>query len=107
MSTMTDQLRVIVLANKSKARVPEELDELLPWLSQRAKVVAVPDITMTADEFIEEGQWQEQLTGQLAVTQNGTLTSTVPAHGVRVFVRNQPISNVAFTRALLDQMDRQ
>lgn len=64
-------------------------------------------ITMTADEFIEEGQWQEQLTGQLAVTQNGTLTSTVPAHGVRVFVRNQPISNVAFTRALLDQMDRQ
>ena len=64
-------------------------------------------VTMTADEFVETGQWQEQLTGKVAEAQNGTLTSTVPAHSVRVYVRNQPISNAAFTRALLDQMDRQ
>ena len=64
-------------------------------------------IPITPDEFVEPGQWQEQLTGKVAEAQNGTLTSTVPAHSVRVYVRNQPISNAAFTRALLNQMDRQ
>ena len=58
-------------------------------------------------QFVEEGQWQEQLTGNTTATQNGTLASTVPAHSVRVFVRNKPISNGAFTRALLNQMQRQ
>jgi glycosidase len=64
-------------------------------------------VAMTADKFVEAGVWQEQLTGKVAETLNGTLISTVPAHSARVYVRNQPISNPAFTQALLNQMARQ
>lgn len=64
-------------------------------------------VTLTADEFVEAGEWQEQLTGQPVETRQGTLTGTVPAHSVRVFVRNQPIRDQAFIQALLNQMARQ
>lgn len=62
---------------------------------------------MTADQYVEAGDWQELVTGQTVVAENGTLSASVPAHGVRVLVRNAPISNQAFTQVLLAQMARQ
>ncbi len=88
MSATTDQIRVIVLANKSKAQVPEELDQLLPWLSQRAKVVAVPDITMTADEDL---QWPQ---ADLAVVLGGD--GTMLAQARRILDLTIPLLGVNF-----------
>ncbi len=38
--------RVIILANKDKPPVTEALAELRPWLNQRAKIVAEPDLSL-------------------------------------------------------------
>ncbi|OFI35371.1 cyclomaltodextrin glucanotransferase [Alteromonas lipolytica] len=62
---------------------------------------------MSASKFVESGTWQEQVTGQSVVVDNGALTSEVPGHSVRVFVRNGAVANPAFTQALLTQMSRQ
>ena len=45
------KLKLIILANRSKARVTEALTVLRPWLSLKADIVAEPDIrALTADD---------------------------------------------------------
>ncbi|TPV61083.1 cyclomaltodextrin glucanotransferase [Aestuariibacter sp. GS-14] len=62
---------------------------------------------MQADTFVDSGEWQERITGSSVLVSNGALSATVPAHGVRVFVKNGPVTSNAFTQVLLEQMARQ
>ncbi len=64
-------------------------------------------IEMRAVKFVDAGEWQELVTDTgITATDNG-ISATVPAHGVRVFVKNGPVQSKAFEQALLDQMARQ
>ena len=64
-------------------------------------------LVMVADTFVEPGKWKEWVTGEdLTVSEQG-ITATVPAHGVRVFVKNGTLQSADFEQALLTQMARQ
>ena len=64
-------------------------------------------LVMVADTFVEPGKWKEWVTGEdLTVSEPG-ITATVPAHGVRVFVKNGTLQSADFEQALLTQMARQ
>lgn len=64
-------------------------------------------VQLTAKTFVEAGEWQELVTDTATEANEAGLSATVPAHSVRVFVRNKPIKSPAFTEALLNQMARQ
>ena len=54
MSTPSNSMRVLVLANKAKAQVAEALEALRPWLAEHVRIVAEPDIgSITRDVAIE------------------------------------------------------
>ena len=54
MSASPPSIRVLVLANKVKSQVTEALETLRPWLAERARIVAEPDIeSLARDEAIE------------------------------------------------------
>ncbi|MBY5990795.1 alpha-amylase family glycosyl hydrolase [Ferrimonas balearica] len=59
--------------------------------------------TMTASEHLQAGQWREALTGEIRELSEGDqLTSLVPAHGVRVYLRDGALEG----EALLAELDR-
>ncbi|MAE65525.1 MAG: hypothetical protein CMJ18_14740 [Phycisphaeraceae bacterium] len=51
---MAAPFRVVVLANKLKKEVTDALTDLRPWLEQRARIVAEPDITSLDPEGASE-----------------------------------------------------
>ena len=64
-------------------------------------------LVMVADTFVESGKWKEWVTGEDVTVSEQGITATVPAHGVRVFVKNGTIQSADFEQALLTQMARQ
>tara|TARA_Y100001947_G_scaffold159347_1_gene176215 strand:+ start:1508 stop:3181 length:1674 start_codon:yes stop_codon:yes gene_type:complete len=63
-------------------------------------------LVMVADTFVESGKWKEWVTGEDVTVSEQGITATVPAHGVRVFVKNGTIQSADFEQALLTQMAR-
>lgn len=64
-------------------------------------------LVMVADTFVESGKWKEWVTGEDVTVSEQGITATVPAHGVRVFVKNGTLQSADFEQALLTQMARQ
>lgn len=64
-------------------------------------------LVMVADTFVESGKWKEWVTGEEVTVSEQGITATVPAHGVRVFVKNGTLQSADFEQALLTQMARQ
>ena len=64
-------------------------------------------LVMVADTFVEPGKWKEWVTGEDVTVSEQGITATVPAHGVRVFVKNGSLQSADFEQALLTQMARQ
>lgn len=61
------------------------------------------DAVFSIDQYLSAGQWTDAVSGEsVSVSNSGTLETTVPGHGVRVMVLNQPVSNPA----LLDELRR-
>ena len=64
-------------------------------------------LVMVADTYVEPGKWKEWVTGEDVTISEQGITATVPAHGVRVFVKNGTLQSADFEQALLTQMARQ
>ncbi len=64
-------------------------------------------LVMVADTYVEPGKWKEWVTGEDVTVSEQGITATVPAHGVRVFVKNGALQSADFEQALLTQMARQ
>ncbi|MDC8830960.1 alpha-amylase family glycosyl hydrolase [Alteromonas gilva] len=62
---------------------------------------------LTATKFVADGQWQELVSDDVVTVSHGELSALVPAHGLKVFVRNQAITDEDFRAALVARMSRQ
>jgi len=71
----TQPPRILILANHAKAQVTHALEELRPWLSQRAKIVAEPKI----DDLIDPDATVEFPPADLAIVLGGDGTMLVLA----------------------------
>ena len=54
MSSRSEPLRLIILANKLKESVNQALEEIRPWLRQKARIVAEPDIVSLTPDVVGE-----------------------------------------------------
>ena len=64
--------------------------------------------SFNVSQFMQEGQWQEQLGGESQqIQEGGSLLSTVAANGVQVWVRDGAITGDELMATLADQMKRQ
>lgn len=55
--------------------------------------------TMSVERLVEPGEWRDAITNEV-VNIDATLTADVPAHGVRVLLRNAPLTNPKLRHAL-------
>ncbi|NVK56053.1 MAG: cyclomaltodextrin glucanotransferase [Alteromonadaceae bacterium] len=62
---------------------------------------------LSTSTYVENGTWQELVSKETVSITDGRISALVPAHGVSVFVRNEPITNEAFRAQLMAQMSRQ
>ena len=64
--------------------------------------------TMSVSQFLQEGQWQEQLSGKsLTIAEGDSLSSTVSANGVQVWVREGEVTTPSLIAAMTAQMQVQ
>jgi glycosidase len=64
--------------------------------------------SFNVSQFMQKGQWQEQLSGESQqIQEGGSLLSTVPANGVQVWVRDGAITGDKLMATLTDQIKRQ
>lgn len=57
------------------------------------------EATISVSEHLEPGEWRDALTGEVEVV-GSTISAKVAAHGVRVFLRDAPVTREATRRAL-------
>lgn len=58
-------------------------------------------------DYLEPGEWRAASGGQtLAIAENGVLEAEVPAHGVRVYFRDGPVTGPELKARLRELMDR-
>ncbi|WP_421131465.1 alpha-amylase family glycosyl hydrolase [Alteromonas sp. A079] len=55
-------------------------------------------------KFVQEGEWEEQLTGaKQSVAKNASISTTVEPNGVQVWVKEGPINNALLLKQLVSQ----
>ncbi|MEO1237891.1 MAG: hypothetical protein AAFX76_13990, partial [Planctomycetota bacterium] len=52
---MTSRPRVLILANRTKDRVRDAIDEFGPWLKERAEIVGVHNTRRADDPELDDG----------------------------------------------------
>jgi len=87
---MEQKIRLIIVANKDKLPVTGALEQLRPWLQQRAVIVAEPDFAILARSKVP-AQWPE---ADLAVVLGGDGTMLAVAQNAAAM--NLPILGVNF-----------
>lgn len=60
--------------------------------------------TFNITKFVQEGEWEEQLTGaKQSVAKNASISTTVEPNGVQVWVKEGPINNALLLKQLVSQ----
>ncbi|HVJ38547.1 MAG TPA: alpha-amylase family glycosyl hydrolase, partial [Stenotrophomonas sp.] len=62
---------------------------------------------LRADRYLQAGAWRDAFDGTAVAAGKGALTADVPAHGVRVFLLDAPVSEPGLRRELDQAMARQ
>ena len=64
-------------------------------------------IPVVVSKYLQDGDWIEQITGQIITTENGELSTVLAPNSAQVWVQNAPITNQALLTRALEQMEMQ